>query len=106
MSAPLKKDKFTPELRILAASLLSMVVILVWAKYFGPKPPANPPQQNRPAQTAPVTPGAATSPAPANAQAPSAPTAMALAPAAAVKPQSASEERSSHVQGHDRSRPY
>ena len=93
MSAPLKKDKFTPELRILAASLLSMVVILVWAKYFGPKPPANPPQQNRPAQTAPVTPGAATSPAPANAQAPSAPTAMALAPAAAVKPQSASEER-------------
>ena len=31
-----KKDKFTPELRILAASLLSMAVILLWAKYFGP----------------------------------------------------------------------
>jgi len=50
------KDKFTPELRILVASLLSMVVILLWAKYFGPKPPANPPQQTPAAQTAPATP--------------------------------------------------
>ena len=50
-----KKDKFTPELRILAASLLSMVVILLWAKYFGPRPPVNPPQQNPPAVTAPAT---------------------------------------------------
>ena len=31
------KDKFTPELRILVASLLSIVVILLWAKYFAPK---------------------------------------------------------------------
>ncbi|HKE08386.1 MAG TPA: membrane protein insertase YidC [Candidatus Acidoferrum sp.] len=52
------KDKFTPELRILVASLLSMMVILIWAKFFGPKPPANQPQQAPAAQTAPATPGA------------------------------------------------
>ncbi len=52
-----KKDKFTPELRILVASLLSMGVILLWAKFFGPKPPVNQPQQNQPAQTATATPG-------------------------------------------------
>jgi YidC/Oxa1 family membrane protein insertase len=52
-----KKDKFTPELRILVASLLSMVVILLWAKYFGPKPPTHPPQE-QPAASAPATPGA------------------------------------------------
>jgi YidC/Oxa1 family membrane protein insertase len=52
-----KKDKFTPELRILVASLLSMVVILLWAKYFGPKPPVRPPQNEPPAATAPATPG-------------------------------------------------
>jgi YidC/Oxa1 family membrane protein insertase len=51
------KDKFTPELRILVASLLSMVVFLGWTKYFGPKPPVNVPQPNLPAQTAPATPG-------------------------------------------------
>ncbi len=67
-----QKDKFTPELRILAASLLSMAVILLWAKFFGPKPPVTPPQANRPAQTAPAnTSAAAQAPAnpPANASA-------------------------------------
>ncbi|HEX8835541.1 MAG TPA: membrane protein insertase YidC [Candidatus Acidoferrum sp.] len=54
---PGQKDKFTPELRILVASLLSMVVILGWAKYFGPKPSIQPSQANRPGQTAPGTPG-------------------------------------------------
>lgn len=58
MNVPGQKDKFTPELRILVASLLSMVVILAWAKYFGPKPPIHPPQPNRPAQTAPAASGA------------------------------------------------
>jgi YidC/Oxa1 family membrane protein insertase len=43
-----QKDKFTPELRILVASLLSMAVILVWAKFFGPKPPVAQPQASRP----------------------------------------------------------
>ena len=51
------KDKFTPELRILVASLLSMAVILLWAKFFGPKPPVNPPQENQPAQVSTATPG-------------------------------------------------
>jgi len=53
------KDKLSPELRILVASLLSMVVILLWAKFFAPKPPARPGQQNNPAATAPANPGAA-----------------------------------------------
>jgi YidC/Oxa1 family membrane protein insertase len=51
------KDKFTPELRILVASLLSMAVILLWAKFFGPKPPVTPPQENQPAQVSTTTPG-------------------------------------------------
>ena len=54
-----KKDKFTPELRILVASLLSMGVILLWAKYFGPKPPLHPPQPDKPAVSAPATAGTA-----------------------------------------------
>src|SRR5690242_9585915 len=37
-----------------------MAVILLWAKYFGPKPSVQPPQANRPAQTAPATPGSPT----------------------------------------------
>jgi hypothetical protein len=41
MSAPGQKDKFTPELRILVASLLSFAVIILWAKFFGPKPPGS-----------------------------------------------------------------
>lgn len=57
-----KKDKFTPELRILVASLLSMVVILLWAKYFGPKPPVHP-QQEKPAAVAPSTSGTPANPA-------------------------------------------
>ena len=66
MSLPQGKSKFTPELRILAASLLSMAVILTWAKFFGPKPPVNAPQVNQPAQSAPVTPGpASAAPTPA-----------------------------------------
>ena len=34
-----------------------MVVILGWAKYFGPKPPAHPNNADQAAQTAPATPG-------------------------------------------------
>jgi YidC/Oxa1 family membrane protein insertase len=67
-----KKDKFSPELRILVAALLSMVVILLWAKYFGPKPPVKQPQQEQPAVTAPATPGPTTS-AGTSAGAPAAP---------------------------------
>ena len=52
-----QKDRFTPELRILAASLLSMVVIILWAKYFGPKAPANVPQDNKTVQSGPAVAG-------------------------------------------------
>ncbi len=93
MSAPLQKDKFTPELRILVASLLSMGLIVLWAKYFGPKPPVQPPQTSRPARTAPATPGQATSPV-GNAS-PTSASPAALGPAApvSVTPKSDSQER-------------
>src|SRR5215470_2170786 len=85
------KDKFTPELRILVASLLSMVVILLWAKYFGPKPPANVPQQTPAAQPAPATPGATTPAAPASSSAAPATVSAAKTPAAA--PSAETQER-------------
>ena len=87
VSAPGQKDKFTPELRILVASLLSFGVIILWAKFFGPKPPILPPQANRPAQSAPATPGPATS------QANAAPATMAAATAVNVAAKSDSQER-------------
>ena len=55
-----KKDKFSPELRILVAAVLSMIVILVWAKFFAPKPPVKQPQE-QPAVSAPATPSPSTS---------------------------------------------
>ena len=84
------KDKFTPELRILVASLLSMAVILLWAKYFGPKPPVNPPQE-KPAQVSTATPG---STAPSGAPVPAAiPPKISAAPTPAVLPTADSQER-------------
>jgi YidC/Oxa1 family membrane protein insertase len=95
VSAPLEKDKFTPKLRILVASLLSFAVIILWAKYFGPKPPVQPAQPNRPAVTAPAAPGPAASPAPNPSQGAAAPATIAPAPAAAsVAVRSDSQERS------------
>ena len=47
-----------PELRIFIASALSIIVILLWAKFFAPKPPVQAPQSNAPAATAPATSGA------------------------------------------------
>jgi YidC/Oxa1 family membrane protein insertase len=93
VSAPGQKDKFTPELRILVASLLSFAVIILWAKFFGPKPPVQPTQANRPAQTAPATPGPATSPVANPSQAAATPATMAPATAASVTVKSDSEER-------------
>jgi YidC/Oxa1 family membrane protein insertase len=85
------KDKFTPELRILVASLLSMAVILLWAKFFGPKPPVNPPQGNQPGQVSTATPGPTT---PANAPSPAAvPAKISAATAPAVSPIADSQER-------------
>jgi YidC/Oxa1 family membrane protein insertase len=93
VSLPGQKDKFTPELRILVASLLSVGVILLWAKFFGPKPPAPSPQTNRPAQTAPATPGPAVSPTTNTSQAPTAATTIAAAAPSTVVPRSDSQER-------------
>jgi YidC/Oxa1 family membrane protein insertase len=62
VSEPQKKKELSSEMRILIASILSMAVILLWAKFFAPKPPANLPQANRPAITSPAgTNSAATS---------------------------------------------
>jgi YidC/Oxa1 family membrane protein insertase len=94
LSVPGQKDKFTPELRILVASLLSMGVILLWAKYFGPKPPAQPPQANRPVQSAPATPGPATSPSAPSSQAPAKAPAISPATPVSVTPRGDSQERS------------
>jgi hypothetical protein len=94
VSLPGQKDKFTPELRILVASLLSMGVILLWAKYFGSKPPVPSPQANRPAVSAPATPGpAATTPAAGATQAPNTAAAISPAPAVSVPLKSDSQER-------------
>ncbi len=92
MSVPGQKDKFTPELRILVASLLSFGVIILWAKFFGPKPPVLPAQTNRPTQSAPATPGpAAAAASPSQANTPPATTAPAAPASIAAK--SDSQER-------------
>jgi YidC/Oxa1 family membrane protein insertase len=93
MSAPGQKDKFTPELRILVASLLSFAVIILWAKFFGPKPPVPPTQANRPVQSAPATPGPAASPAANPSQATATPATIAAATAASVTVKNDSQER-------------
>jgi YidC/Oxa1 family membrane protein insertase len=93
MSAPGQKDKFTPELRILVASLLSFGVIILWAKFFGPKPPVQPIQTNRPAQTAPATPGPATPPAANPSQTPAVARATTPAAPASVTVKHDSQER-------------
>jgi YidC/Oxa1 family membrane protein insertase len=93
VSLPGQKDKFTPELRILVASLLSMGVILLWAKYFGPKPPVPSPQANRPAVSAPATPGPAAVPAAGTTPATSTAAAISPATAASVPAKSDSQER-------------
>src|SRR5260370_18248497 len=93
VSAAGQKDNFTPELRILVASLLSFGVIILWAKFFGPKPPVLPAQANRPAQSAPATPGPATSPAANASQANAAPATMAPAIPVSVAVKGDSQER-------------
>jgi YidC/Oxa1 family membrane protein insertase len=103
VSEPQKKFKLTHELRIVVASLLSLVVILLWAKYFGPKPPTNLPQANRPAQTAPATPGSGTPSAPSpstkNTPGSKAPgTSMSGVAQAAIPPKADTEERTIVVQ--------
>jgi len=92
VSLPGQKDKFTPELRILVASLLSFGVIILWARFFGPKPQVPPAQGNRPAVTAPATPGPATSPAANTSQAAVAPATVAPAKPVNVAAKSDAQE--------------
>jgi len=101
VSGPEKKKELSSEMRILVASLLSMAVILLWVKFFAPKPPANVPQANKPAVTAPATStnsaGTTTSSSPASGKpnaltTPGIATAIAPANAAALPPTAATEE--------------
>jgi YidC/Oxa1 family membrane protein insertase len=79
-----KDSGLRPELRILVASLLSMLVILAWAKFFAPKQP--PPRPGRPASSAPAAAGQGPSPsAPPSAPSAAAGTAMAATAPAAAK---------------------
>src|SRR5438445_6333508 len=94
MNAPGQKDKFTPELRILVASLLSFGVIILWARFFGPKPQIPPTQTNRPAQTTPATPGPATSPASTPSPTTATPAKIAPATTASIAVKNDSQERS------------
>jgi YidC/Oxa1 family membrane protein insertase len=96
VSEPQKKSKLSHEIRIVLASLLSMAVILLWAKYFAPKPPIVPPQASRPAVTSPAKPNPGTSnpSAPQSAAAARAPaTAIAAVPPASIKPKGETQER-------------
>jgi YidC/Oxa1 family membrane protein insertase len=94
LSVPGQEDKFTPVARMVAAWVLCIVVFLVWAKYFGPKPPLQQPQANKPAVTAPTVPGPAASSPASTAQVPSTqPTIAATAPVS-VTPKSDTQERS------------
>jgi YidC/Oxa1 family membrane protein insertase len=99
VSEPQKKKELSSEMRILIASILSMAVILLWAKFFAPKPPANLPQANRPAITTPAVTNPATT-APTASPSTSAsksntppPTGMAPSNAAAMPPKADAEER-------------
>ncbi len=96
MSEPQKKSKLSHEIRIVLASLLSMVVILLWAKYFAPKPPSIPPQANKPALTAPAitSPGTSNPSTPQSATTPRKPaTGISAVPAANIPPRGETQER-------------
>jgi YidC/Oxa1 family membrane protein insertase len=83
-----EKPKFGHEMRLLAASLLSMGVILLWTRFFSPKAPILPPQANRSAQTGPATAGSpplASSSTSATATTPPKATATGISAAAPVK---------------------
>jgi len=97
VSEPQKQSKLSHEIRIVLASLLSMVVILLWAKYFAPKPPVVSPQANKPAMTAPAhsNPGTSKPSASQGAAAARGPaTGISAVPAANVPPRGETQERS------------
>jgi YidC/Oxa1 family membrane protein insertase len=97
-----KKNKFGHEMRLLAASLLSMGVILLWARFFAPKPPVVPPQASKTAQSGPAVAGAPASgsAAQANSSNSASPqnTMMAAKPPVNVTPRGESQERTIAVE--------
>ncbi len=96
MSEPQKKSKLSHEIRIVLASLLSMAVILLWAKYFAPKPPAIPPQATRPALTSPATANPRTSnpsAAPGSAASRGPASGISANPPVSIKPKGDTQER-------------
>jgi YidC/Oxa1 family membrane protein insertase len=100
VSDPEHKNKFSHEMRLLAASLLSMGVILLWAKFFAPKPPATLLQKEKTVQSGPAVAGSpaassGTSRSSANSGTAAAPhnTMMAAATPVNVTPRSESQER-------------
>jgi YidC/Oxa1 family membrane protein insertase len=95
VSDPEKKGKFGHEMRLLVASLLSMGVILLWARFFAPKAPLHPPQVTKTSQTAPASAGSGQPTAPsANAASPAgAPAAMSAAVSVSVPAKNDTQER-------------
>jgi YidC/Oxa1 family membrane protein insertase len=87
VNEPDKKPKFGHEMRLLAASLLSMGVILLWTRFFSPKPPILP-QANRSAQTGPAAPGNPATSSPTNS-----PAAMAKGTATAMSGTAATAQK-------------
>jgi YidC/Oxa1 family membrane protein insertase len=87
VSEPQKEKGLRPELRILVASLLSMFVIIAWAKFFAPKAPPPSPETNKPAVSAPGNSGQHVPPIGGN-SVPVATAIAATAPPAAAKGES------------------
>ncbi len=56
MNGSEEKKPLSHEMRLLLASLLSMAVILLWIRFFGPKPPIVKPQATKPGASAPPVP--------------------------------------------------
>ncbi|HEX3118191.1 MAG TPA: membrane protein insertase YidC [Candidatus Acidoferrum sp.] len=76
----MEKPKFGHELRLLVASLLSMGVILLWTKFFAPKPPASLTKNGATAQTGPATAGSGANAVSGGANATGGPGPTAMAP--------------------------
>jgi YidC/Oxa1 family membrane protein insertase len=94
VSEPQKKNKFTHEIRLLLASLLSMAVILLWARFFAPKPHITPAQPTSAAQTAPAVTGANPVALPGKAAAPhGTPAAISAAARTSISPKNDTQER-------------
>ena len=72
-----EKPKFGHEMRLLVASLLSMAVILLWTKFFVPKPPASLNKNGSTTQSGPATAGTGATSSAANSAGGPGPTAMA-----------------------------